>query len=196
MGKHGPEKTPYLGTFHAVLRVPKRCFQSCFSVILLLESVIIFLGFTQYFLFNAIFSSSMILNFFLRNNLSSMSSFFPPMNNDLQSFIIDERLKLLLQKFTRKRWSLREKCPYSEYFWSVFSRFGLNTEKYSGSLRIHFKYGKMRTGKTINMGTFHAVGRLANFLKMDTTVEILRVISTIELIFLGVSLTVCSHGAL
>ena len=54
----------------------------------------------------------------------------------------------------------------------------------------------MRTGKTINMGTFHAVGRLANFLKMDTTVEILRMISTTELIFLGVSLTVCSHGAL
>ena len=54
----------------------------------------------------------------------------------------------------------------------------------------------MRTGKTANMDTFHAVGRLANFLKMDTTVEILRVISTIELIFLGVSLTVCSHGAL
>ena len=32
--------------------------------------------------------------------------------------------------------SLREKCPYSEFFWSVFSR--------------------IRTRKTPNMGTFYA----------------------------------------
>ena len=25
---------------------------------------------------------------------------------------------------------LREKCPYSEFFWSVFSAFGINTERY------------------------------------------------------------------
>ena len=43
------------------------------------------------------------------------------------------------------------------YFWSVFSTFGLNTEKYSVSLRIQSKWGKIRTRKTPNKDTFHAV---------------------------------------
>ena len=36
--------------------------------------------------------------------------------------------------------TLREKCRYSEFFWSVFSAFGLNTEKYIFSLNAG-KYG-------------------------------------------------------
>ena len=33
--------------------------------------------------------------------------------------------------------TLREKCPYWEFFWSLyFPAFGLNTERYSVSLRI------------------------------------------------------------
>ena len=40
---------------------------------------------------------------------------------------------------------LREKYPYSELFWSAFSAFGLNTERYSVSLRIQCECGKMRT---------------------------------------------------
>ena len=38
-----------------------------------------------------------------------------------------------------------------------FPAFGLNTERYSLSLRIQSKYGKMRTRITPNTGTFHAV---------------------------------------
>ena len=38
-----------------------------------------------------------------------------------------------------------------------FPAFGLNTERYSVSLRILSKCGKMRSRKTPNMNTFHAV---------------------------------------
>ena len=49
-------------------------------------------------------------------------------------------------------YSLCEKCPYSEFFWFVFSEFGLNTERpYSFWLREN------RTRKTPNTDTFHAV---------------------------------------
>ena len=43
-------------------------------------------------------------------------------------------------------WSypLREMCPYSEFFWSVFSR-------------IQFECGEIRTRKTPNTDTFHVV---------------------------------------
>ena len=44
--------------------------------------------------------------------------------------------------------TLCEKCQYSEFFWFVF---------YSVSLRIQSECGKMRTRKTLNMGTFHAM---------------------------------------
>ena len=51
---------------------------------------------------------------------------------------------------TEKNWnlSLRKKCSYSELFWSTFflhfSAFGLNTERYSVSLRIQSDWGEMR----------------------------------------------------
>ena len=38
-----------------------------------------------------------------------------------------------------------------------FPTFGLNTERYSVSLRIQSKYGKMQTRINTNTGTFHAV---------------------------------------
>ena len=38
-----------------------------------------------------------------------------------------------------------------------FPAFGLNTERYSVSLCIQSKCGKMRTGKNPNKDTFHAV---------------------------------------
>ena len=44
-------------------------------------------------------------------------------------------------------------APYSPAF-------GLNTERYRVSLRIQSEYGKMRTRKTPNMDTFHAMLRL------------------------------------
>ena len=49
---------------------------------------------------------------------------------------------------------LREKCPYSQLFWSAFSR--IRTE-YEVSLRIQSKCGKMRTRITPNTDTFYAV---------------------------------------
>ena len=46
---------------------------------------------------------------------------------------------------TNSDWySLRKKCPYSEFFWSVFSR-------------IQSECGKVRTRITPNTDTFHAV---------------------------------------
>ena len=53
--------------------------------------------------------------------------------------------------------SLREKCPYLELFWSAFSAFGLNTERYFVPLRIRFKCRKIQTRITPNMHTFYAV---------------------------------------
>ena len=46
--------------------------------------------------------------------------------------------------------SLREECPYSEFFWSVFSR-------------IQSKCGKMRTRETPNTNNFHAMKRFGEF---------------------------------
>ena len=48
--------------------------------------------------------------------------------------------------------SLRNKCPYSELFWSTFSR--IRTE-YGEILRI--SCGKMRTRITLNTDTFYPV---------------------------------------
>ena len=49
---------------------------------------------------------------------------------------------------------LREKYPYSEFFWSLFSR--IQTE-YEEILRIQSKYGKIQTRKSPNTDTFLAV---------------------------------------
>ena len=55
--------------------------------------------------------------------------------------------------------ALREKCPYSKFFWFIFSRirteYGLNLERYSVSLRIQSECGKIRTGKTPDKYTFY-----------------------------------------
>ena len=58
--------------------------------------------------------------------------------------------------------SLREKCPYSEFFRSVFSR--IRTE-YGDKLRIQSKCGKIQTRKTPNMDTFYAVNEALDFHK-------------------------------
>ena len=53
--------------------------------------------------------------------------------------------------------TLREKCPYSEFFWSVFSR--IWTE-YGGIFRISLysaQMRKIRTRKFPNIDTFYAV---------------------------------------
>ena len=54
-------------------------------------------------------------------------------------------------------YSLRKKCLYSLFFWSAFSRIRTEYGKISISLRIQSKCGKMRTRKTPNTSTYHAV---------------------------------------
>ena len=56
--------------------------------------------------------------------------------------------------------SLCEKCPYSELFWSVFSR--IRTEygemrSISPYSRIQYEFGKIRTTITPNTDTFYAM---------------------------------------
>ena len=54
------------------------------------------------------------------------------------------------------KYSVRKKCPYSELFWSAFSR--IRTEYgYSVSLCILSEWGKIRTRITPNTDTSHAV---------------------------------------
>ena len=50
--------------------------------------------------------------------------------------------------------SLLKKCPYSQLFWSAFSAFGLNTERYSV---FSPNAGKTRTRITPNMDIFYPV---------------------------------------
>ena len=61
---------------------------------------------------------------------------------------------------------LRKKCPCLELFWSAisphFTVFRLNTERYSLSVRIQSKSGKMRTRITPSTDSFHAVDDIEN----------------------------------
>ena len=51
----------------------------------------------------------------------------------------------------------RGKCPYSEFFWSTFSRIRLNTERYSVSLRIQSERGKNTYQENSEYEPFQAV---------------------------------------
>ena len=65
--------------------------------------------------------------------------------------------------------SLRKKCPYSEFFWSVFSSIRTEYwERYGLSLRIQSEYGKIMTKKTPNMDTFHAVLHYIKHVRIQT----------------------------
>ena len=62
--------------------------------------------------------------------------------------------------------TLREKCPYLQFFWSVFPCIRTEYGKIrSISVRIQSECGKIQTRKTPNMDTFHSVKILisANF---------------------------------
>ena len=56
---------------------------------------------------------------------------------------------------------LRKGCPYSKLFWSAFSAFGLNTERYSVSVRLQSEFRKMRTRGTPNTDIIYVVWPLA-----------------------------------
>ena len=53
--------------------------------------------------------------------------------------------------------SLREKSPYSDFFWPYFPAFELNTEIYGLNLRIQSECRKIRARKTPKTDTFCAV---------------------------------------
>ena len=68
--------------------------------------------------------------------------------------ILESMKNLLLQCYYV---CMRKKCPYSEFFFSVFSRI---RTKYGEIVRISpysFRMRKIRTRKTPNTDTFHAV---------------------------------------
>ena len=48
---------------------------------------------------------------------------------------------------------MRDKCPYSDFFWSVFS--GVRTK--NGDFRTQPECDKIHTGKTPSMATFYTV---------------------------------------
>ena len=59
---------------------------------------------------------------------------------------------------------MRKKCPYLEFFWSVFFYIGAEyAEIQSISLRIQFECVETRTRETPNTETFHAVHLLIFF---------------------------------
>ena len=74
--------------------------------------------------------------------------------------------------------SLRERCPYSEFFWFVSSHIWTGTERYGVSLRIHSECGKIRTRKTPNTDTFHAVYVKVLLLVTFLEAEIFKLVKT------------------
>ena len=68
-------------------------------------------------------------------------------------------IRICLRKFSSSgkyslRYPLLEKSPYSELFWSVFSRIW---NEYEEIVSLQFDCGEMQTGITPNMDTFQAV---------------------------------------
>ena len=62
--------------------------------------------------------------------------------------------------------SLLKKCPYSELFWSVFSRIRTEYSQIQSMFPYKSKCEKIRTRITPNMDTFHAVN-MENCFKKD-----------------------------
>ena len=73
--------------------------------------------------------------------------------------VINPRFELRTYKYSESiQHTPREKCLYLEFFWSLFSpAFGLNKGRYFVSLRIQSGWGKIRTRKTRNTDSFHAL---------------------------------------
>ena len=63
-----------------------------------------------------------------------------------------------------KPFKLHKKCPYAEFFWSVFSC--IRTEN-GETRRISSDVGRMRTRKTPNMDTFYAVSLTSTNVDFD-----------------------------
>ena len=72
--------------------------------------------------------------------------------------------------YTGLRQSISALCVKSVHIRSFsgpyFPTFGLNTERYSVSLSIQIECGKIRTRKTPNTDTFHALAMIADNIAM------------------------------
>ena len=71
---------------------------------------------------------------------------------------------------------LRKKCPYSELFWSAFSRIRTEYDRHFVSIRIQWECGKIRNTITPNMRTFNvpkysAQDCLENFILLFTLLK-------------------------
>ena len=75
------------------------------------------------------------------------------------------RIKLIFSLFTFSAWKV---SAFGVSLVRIFSAFGLNTEKYGVSLRIQSECGKIRTRKTPNTDTFHAVIGLAFSFRLNS----------------------------
>ena len=77
-----------------------------------------------------------------------------------ESFIA-QKMKFSIKDFFSKWDQIRMHCVKGGHIWNFsgpgFSSFGLNTEIYRVNLCSQSKCGKMRTRKTSNTDTFHAV---------------------------------------
>ena len=67
-----------------------------------------------------------------------------------------EQICIFLRLF-RRSFPCVKSIRVRSFFGPYFPEFGLNTKRYGVSLRIQFEYGKIRSRKTPNTDTFHAV---------------------------------------
>ena len=70
---------------------------------------------------------------------------------------LNSAIDIIEQGVILKRRSLCKKCPYSELFWSTFSRIRTEYGEICRISRIQTESGKIRTRITPNTDTFHAV---------------------------------------
>ena len=97
-------------------------------------------------------SGIQIGNLSIRKLTCYLSHFTSPLCFKCARQLIATKRSIKVLKFT-----LREKCPYSELFCRHFPAFGLNTERYRVSVRFQSGCGKMRARITPNMDTFYSV---------------------------------------
>ena len=75
----------------------------------------------------------------------------------LFTFIVDRLDRLSEKTQLGLEDSLREKCPYLEFFWSLFSRIQTEYGEIRVSIGIQSERGKIGTRKTPHTDNFHAV---------------------------------------
>ena len=87
--------------------------------------------------------------------ISLLSNILHNIRKDTNCYVLPLFSNLLNLFLTVLNIPLLEKYPLSEFSDLYFPAFGLNTERHGES--IQSKYGKIRTPKTTNTDSFHAV---------------------------------------